>query len=696
MKARCQRWSGRLGTALLVCLAIATCLPDDGDRREVRQATLDLKDYNFNSAGPVRLDGGWEFYWNRLLSPQDFLPGGKQPRFDLYIKVPDVWNGRHLHGKILKGTGFATYRMWIDLPPGKDKLAVYVPDQESAFLLYANGEVLAGNGKVANNAKNFRGQYRPGMYRLNVRQGRLELILQIASFQHRSGGLIKSIYLGNDAQIQKAVIQRYAVHFFLIGGLMMIGLYHISLFYMRPGGRGSLYFGLICLFAVLRVLLRGERILVQLWPELDWNFLLRLEYVNIYALLPVSVAFVANTYRRVINIYIIRFIYLFSVLLIISAAVLPVRISSHLISPFQLVLLAAVIYGMIVLMIAAMRRYAGAAILLVGLSAILLAGIVDIIIVRKHLQMMELLPFAVFLFAISQAVRISVRFLRRLQSSQELSLHLEDMVHKRTEQLENERKAMQESSRQVEKVRDALWGEMQVAYKIQTMLLPRNPMIKGYEVLGSMMPARQVGGDYYDVIKTNGQIWLVIGDVAGHGIPAGLIMMMARTTLRSLIQSQPDWDVDQMLAQANRLLFADIQKVSQSRYMTLSLLRMDPGGRIRFSGLHLDMLIHRHADDSLDRIPTNGMWLGVLEEIDEYLEVGHFQLESGDTLLLYTDGFIESFTEEGEMYGQDRLEELFMHNSRNSLTELHQNLIADLVDYRCKDDITLLLIRRDS
>ncbi|HUJ75728.1 MAG TPA: LacI family transcriptional regulator, partial [bacterium] len=89
--------------------------------------------------------------------------------------------------------------------------------------------------------------------------------------------------------------------------------------------------------------------------------------------------------------------------------------------------------------------------------------------------------------------------------------------------------------------RDALWGEMELAKRIQTALLPqRRGVLRGFEVAVSMIPAREVGGDYYDIIETgNGDRWIAIGDVAGHGVDSGLIMMMAQASIMTAIKGTP-------------------------------------------------------------------------------------------------------------------------------------------------------------
>jgi len=100
--------------------------------------------------------------------------------------------------------------------------------------------------------------------------------------------------------------------------------------------------------------------------------------------------------------------------------------------------------------------------------------------------------------------------------------------------IENARLLMhRENSAKLEK-------EMEIASNIQSALLPRNPSIKGYEISTYMMPADEVGGDYYDIINVANRDWIIIGDVSGHGVPAGLIMMMVQTCIHNTLNIFPE------------------------------------------------------------------------------------------------------------------------------------------------------------
>ncbi|MCP4610030.1 MAG: response regulator, partial [Planctomycetes bacterium] len=116
----------------------------------------------------------------------------------------------------------------------------------------------------------------------------------------------------------------------------------------------------------------------------------------------------------------------------------------------------------------------------------------------------------------------------------DINRNLERKVRDRTEEINKQKEEISTQRDQIVKARDALWGEMELAKKIQTVLLPEEPKISGYKIAAHMEPADEVGGDYYDVINFEGKDWLVIGDVSGHGVPSGLVMMMVQTAIHTV------------------------------------------------------------------------------------------------------------------------------------------------------------------
>jgi len=191
-----------------------------------------------------------------------------------------------------------------------------------------------------------------------------------------------------------------------------------------------------------------------------------------------------------------------------------------------------------------------------------------------------------------------------------------------------------------------LWSEMDLARKIQSVLLPAPQQIAGrYDYAGVMKPADEVGGDYYDTIEADGKLWVLIGDVSGHGVSAGLIMMMVQTAVRAVVQrfaaaSQP-LSPGQLITLVNRALWRNLQLIGKGQYMTMTALCIDSSG-VTYAGLHQPMLVFRKATGEVDEIETHGCWIGILDEIENLNEDRRLEFSPGDAIMLYTDGLIEA------------------------------------------------------
>lgn len=261
-----------------------------------------------------------------------------------------------------------------------------------------------------------------------------------------------------------------------------------------------------------------------------------------------------------------------------------------------------------------------------------------------------------------------------------LYAQLEEKVAKRTEELEA--------------ARDALWGEMELAAKIQTALLPEECVIPGYDIFGHMVPASEVGGDYYDVINGSDQDWVLIGDVSGHGVPAGLIMMMVQTSVQLVVRNHPTIEPNKLLGMVNRSLAYNIGKLEEEKYMTIVAMRMERDGQVVHAGLHLDLLIYRAASDSVETIETNGIWLGLDFDIDDMNSNQSFKMNPGDVLLLSTDGITEATDSKNNMFTRNSLEEVLKTSASHSAAEIGRNILEALDGYQTEDDVTLMVLKR--
>jgi len=213
-----------------------------------------------------------------------------------------------------------------------------------------------------------------------------------------------------------------------------------------------------------------------------------------------------------------------------------------------------------------------------------------------------------------------------------------------------------------------------------------------------MIPAEDVGGDYYDFINFQNRLWIGIGDVSGHGLKSGLIMMMAQTAFSTILLSHPNISNCDLIKQVNKVIYDNVHnRLQDDNFMTLSFFCADNNGNVLFSGCHLDIIIYRYETKEIENIPTNGFWLGIIPELGEETIDYSFKLNKNDILILYTDGLIEAHDKINELYGLQRLTNVIIKFSDSNVENIRDSILDDVFHYldKQKDDITLLVIKKN-
>jgi serine phosphatase RsbU (regulator of sigma subunit)/catechol 2,3-dioxygenase-like lactoylglutathione lyase family enzyme len=238
--------------------------------------------------------------------------------------------------------------------------------------------------------------------------------------------------------------------------------------------------------------------------------------------------------------------------------------------------------------------------------------------------------------------------------------------------------------------------ELAIATQVHSRLFPQSmPQLKSLEYAGACIPARAVGGDYYDFLSLGpDRLGFVIADVAGKGIAAALLMANLQANLRSqfaLALEQPQ----RMLQKVNRL-FCD--NTPDGAFATLFFGDYDDSsGFLRYVNCgHLCALLLRR-DGSCDRLESTSTVLGIFKTWE--CVVGESSLRRGDLLALYTDGVTESMDHDFEEFGEDRLIESLRHHRHHPPQSLLTSVVADVRAFTAleqHDDITLIIAKRSS
>lgn len=266
---------------------------------------------------------------------------------------------------------------------------------------------------------------------------------------------------------------------------------------------------------------------------------------------------------------------------------------------------------------------------------------------------------------------------------------LDGLVANRTLELADKNKALETAQREIDQ-------ELNLARKLQLAILPdqfpNNNFCTGY---ARMLPATQVGGDFYDFIELdNGHIALVVADVSGKGMSAAFFMAVARTSINSLIRTHTD--PGQCLLKANNEL---CRQNPMDMFVTVFLGIFDPQtGQLHFANAGHNPPFWRESDGTVHVLPsTDGIALGVLADIE--FSSKKIYLQPGDLLLAYSDGVTEAFNPALEEFGEIRLKQL-LNRPLDSTTTLVQSIFDEVALFAAEaaqsDDITVAALQRST
>jgi serine phosphatase RsbU (regulator of sigma subunit) len=258
------------------------------------------------------------------------------------------------------------------------------------------------------------------------------------------------------------------------------------------------------------------------------------------------------------------------------------------------------------------------------------------------------------------------------------------------------RAVIHETTRRERAERERLSSEAVVAQRFQKGLWPTGVRVDGLEWTASTLPAYEVGGDYFDILPTESGCWLCIGDVTGHGLVAGMLMLMLQSVIAGAISANPRARPAELVSAVNPIYYRYVRnRLELDDHASLVLVRYDADGTLTFAGFHEEILVWRHARRVWEHHETSGLWVGVREELSG-IEDSVAKLEAGDLLVLYSDGVVEAPSASGELFGTERLCEIIAAYVQDPL-ELAREAVLERIRLWSpaqRDDITLVIARR--
>lgn len=379
---------------------------------------IDLAEWDLKQDGVVELDGEWEFYWQRLLTPNSVNGHSGERGF---VLVPNQWNKYTINDEKLTEEGYATYRLTLKLPQPHMRLGLKLPDIATSYNIWVDGKYLGAAGIVGSKADLFQPDYQPQAVYFENDDDTVEVIIQVANFAHHKGGLKSSLQFGTDQDIRQLREKRMALDVFLFGVFLIMACYHFGLYGLRHKEKSPLYFGLFCLLVAARIMVTGEILAAEFLPNLDWQLIIKVEYLTYYLGLPVFLGFIYFLFPQETSQWLFKIVNLVGIAFSAIVLLSPVKVFSNTLMCYNLVTLAVSVHMLIAIYKAAAADKEGALLFGLGAGVIILSAINDILFNNNLVNTGNLMPLGLFVFIFIQSFVLSSRFSGALSAVERMS-----------------------------------------------------------------------------------------------------------------------------------------------------------------------------------------------------------------------------------------------------------------------------------
>lgn len=385
---------------------------------------IDLSEESLVEGGLQSLDGDWGFHWDTFLEPTEPVPAP-----DILVPVPGEWSSVELNDSPLPHHGFATYHLEVQLNEEdlNNSLAIYMANVSTAYELFINGESYGGQGTPADNREDMVPGNYSKVYFFETDSPILDVVIHVSDYYQRSAGLWESVHIGTASDVMAERESNTLIQMFLLGGIFLIGLYHLILFLIRSKDPGPLYFSILCFSIGMRTLLLRDTLIFTLIPWMPWSLAINLEYMSalmslIFILLFLRSQLPEDMPKRVVA----AAVSLMSIYLIF-VAVTPTwvfRETNYILYAFAVLSTALAVYYTIIALI---KRRDGAVLYGVGMLVLFIAVANDVLYYAHIIETDGYVAWGLLFFLFIQSIQLSRTYARSFKRSESLTMELHEL-----------------------------------------------------------------------------------------------------------------------------------------------------------------------------------------------------------------------------------------------------------------------------
>ncbi len=381
---------------------------------------LDLRTYNFKTNAPVRLSGEWNIYWQTLYTHAPAASGSEQQ----WIRLPALWNDYIWKGEKLTEDGYATFHLKILLPKEKNFYSIQIPYMYTAYSMYIDSFLVAKNGQVSQQANTHVSEFLPKLANFQSSRGEVDIVIQVSNFEDRKGGIWEVPKISLSEKINAAHSKKLAFEFFIIGAMVLIGLYQLGLYFIRKEDKSSLYFGIFCLLMGIHSLFVGSVFIQIMFPNMQWVWTSRLEYLSMYTMPVIFFLFINALFPGYIKKWVIQFFVFFTIAACAFILFTSKKTFGILLNIMLVPVLAMAYYSLRAIIRALKDMKHGSFNALIGIIIFLLFIVNEILYGLEYINTGNYMQYGLLIFVVIQSLNMAYIFSQAFKDVKKLTSNL--------------------------------------------------------------------------------------------------------------------------------------------------------------------------------------------------------------------------------------------------------------------------------
>ncbi len=325
----------------------------------------------------IPLNGEWLFYEKQFINP---IENNRTNNNYVIHTIPLSWTNQKMkNGNKYPAEYHGTYIINVHLDETSDILGLKISDIGSSSVVFIDDKKLSQFGTIGTSYKSSNPYWKQGIIIFKPENNTFTITIQVSNYHYSSGGIWNPILIGIEKNIISRRFNAVNTDFFLAGALLIMSFYHFALYLMRKKAYENLLYSLFSMIIVVRIFVTGEMYLLDIFPGINWNFVIFLSFFTMIIPIPIFSSFISRIYSNYSFKKVNTFIVIISLVISFMIMITPLRIYSKYITALQISVLAGSMYIFIVVFRAVLHKEKTSYLLIFGIAAMLLAIINDIL-----------------------------------------------------------------------------------------------------------------------------------------------------------------------------------------------------------------------------------------------------------------------------------------------------------------------------